>query len=57
MSITIFYKPPGPLWATPGLLRDSFTFTFYYNFLYLVLLSTHFLKIWISSSSLSSVTS
>jgi hypothetical protein len=22
-------KPPGTLWATPGLLRDSFTFTFY----------------------------
>jgi len=21
-------KPPGTLWATPGLLRDSFTFTF-----------------------------
>ena len=20
-------KPPGTLWATPGLLRDSFTFT------------------------------
>jgi len=20
-------KPPGSLWATPGLLRDSFTFT------------------------------
>jgi hypothetical protein len=24
-------KPPGTLWATPGLLRDSFTFTFYLN--------------------------
>ena len=25
-------KPPGTLWATPGLLRDSFTFTFHmYN--------------------------
>jgi hypothetical protein len=22
-------KPPGTLWATPGLLRDCFTFTFY----------------------------
>ena len=22
-------KPPGNLWATPGLLRDCFTFTFY----------------------------
>ena len=22
-------KPPGTLWATPGLLLDSFTFTFY----------------------------
>ena len=22
-------KPPGTLWATPGLLRDSFTFNFY----------------------------
>jgi len=22
-------KPPGTLWATLGLLRDSFTFTFY----------------------------
>jgi hypothetical protein len=21
-------KPPGTLWATPGLLRDCFTFTF-----------------------------
>jgi hypothetical protein len=21
-------KPPGTLWSTPGLLRDSFTFTF-----------------------------
>jgi hypothetical protein len=21
-------KPPGTLWATPGLLQDSFTFTF-----------------------------
>jgi len=21
-------KPPGTLWATPGLLRDTFTFTF-----------------------------
>jgi len=21
-------KPPGTLWATPGLLRDSFTFTY-----------------------------
>jgi hypothetical protein len=21
-------KPPGTLWATPGLLRDGFTFTF-----------------------------
>jgi hypothetical protein len=21
-------KPPGTLWATPGLLRDPFTFTF-----------------------------
>ena len=21
-------KPPGPLWATPGLLRDSLAFTF-----------------------------
>jgi hypothetical protein len=26
-------KPPGALWATPGLLRDSFTFTFYNSFL------------------------
>jgi hypothetical protein len=24
-------KPPGTLWATPGLLRDSFTFTFYFH--------------------------
>jgi hypothetical protein len=23
-------KPPGNLWATPGLLRDSFTFYYYY---------------------------
>jgi len=23
-------KPPGTLWATPGLLRDSFTFTFFF---------------------------
>ena len=23
-------KPPGTLWATPGLLRDSFTFTLQY---------------------------
>jgi hypothetical protein len=22
-------KPPGTLWATPGLLRESFTFTFF----------------------------
>jgi len=22
-------KPPGTLWATPGLLRESFTFLFY----------------------------
>jgi hypothetical protein len=22
-------KPPGTLWATPGLLQDIFTFTFY----------------------------
>jgi len=22
-------KPSGTLWVTPGLLRDSFTFTFY----------------------------
>jgi len=22
-------KPTGTLWATPGLLRDTFTFTFY----------------------------
>jgi hypothetical protein len=22
-------KPPGTLWATPGLLRNCFTFTFY----------------------------
>jgi len=22
-------EPPRTLWATPGLLRDSFTFTFY----------------------------
>ena len=30
-------KPPGTLWATPGLLRDSFTFTMYvcmYVFMY-----------------------
>jgi hypothetical protein len=24
-------KPPGTLWATPGLLQDSFTFTFLYT--------------------------
>ena len=24
-------KPPGTLWATPGLLRDSFSFTFFTN--------------------------
>jgi len=24
-------KPPGTVWATPGLLRDSFTFTFTFN--------------------------
>ena len=30
-------KPPGTLWATPGLLRDCFTFTFFYNlFLYIL---------------------
>jgi hypothetical protein len=23
-------KPPGTLWTTPGLLRDYFTFTFYW---------------------------
>jgi len=23
-------KPPGTLWATPGLLRDSFTFFYIY---------------------------
>jgi len=23
-------KPPGTFWATPGLLRDCFTFTFSY---------------------------
>jgi hypothetical protein len=23
-------KPPGTLWATPGLLRDDFTLTFFY---------------------------
>jgi len=23
-------KPPGTLWATPGLLRDDLTFTFYF---------------------------
>jgi hypothetical protein len=23
-------KPPGTLWATPGLLQDSFTFNFHY---------------------------
>jgi hypothetical protein len=26
-------KPPGTLWATPGLLWDSFTFTFSWNLL------------------------
>jgi len=25
-------KPPGTLWVTPGLLRDSFNFTFYWRF-------------------------
>jgi hypothetical protein len=25
-------KPPGTLWATPGLLRDSFTFLYIYTF-------------------------
>ena len=25
-------KAPGTLWATPGLLRDSFTFTFYMEY-------------------------
>ena len=24
-------KPPGTLWATPGLLRDSFIFTFHWK--------------------------
>jgi len=24
-------KPTGTLWATPGLLRESFNFTFYYS--------------------------
>jgi hypothetical protein len=24
-------KTPGTLWATPGLLRDSFAFAFYFN--------------------------
>jgi hypothetical protein len=24
-------KPPGTLWATPGLLRDSLTFTYYFS--------------------------
>jgi len=27
-------KPPGTLWATPGLLRDSFTFHYYYYYYY-----------------------
>jgi len=27
-------KPPGILWATPGLLRDSFTFHLYILLLY-----------------------
>jgi hypothetical protein len=25
-------KPPGTLWATPGLLRDSFTFMYLFSY-------------------------
>ena len=32
-------KPPGTLWATPGLLRDSFTFTFIVTDVKLLLLA------------------
>jgi hypothetical protein len=28
-------KPAGTLWATPGLLRDSFTFTYIYIGIYI----------------------
>ena len=31
-------KPSGTLWATPGLLRDFFTFTFYFDHLMFYLL-------------------
>ena len=33
-------KPPGTLWATPALLRDSFTFTFYKHIICLLSCST-----------------
>ena len=37
------HKPPGTLWATPVILRDSFTFTF--NFSQLELLNVGFIAV------------
>jgi len=28
-------KPPGALWATPGLLRDSFTLPYLFTYIYI----------------------